>query len=194
MRGSSPVDLQTHCHPAPHQQRALCLRSRSLRTPTKACAALQVNQLRQSPSRKNIPLLMKTIGNNRSRFPHLPPTVVGDGFDRAEPLGRIIPDQPSRLHYLACSRELFPPLPAGTGRPARQGLLQVSASTAGGGPSSKNIKQHPLGPVLWCVAIATLGAFSFGYHASIVNGPLGAIASELGFKGDAAKAGLVGLS
>ena len=59
------------------------------------------------------------------------------------------------------------------------------------GPTSKNIKQHSLGPVLWCVAIATLGAFSFGYHASIVNGPLGAIAADLGFAGDAAKAGLV---
>ncbi|KAK9818467.1 hypothetical protein WJX74_006914 [Apatococcus lobatus] len=79
----------------------------------------------------------------------------------------------------------------GNTRLARHGLLQVSASTAGGGPGSKDIKQHSLGPVLWCVAIATLGAFSFGYHASIVNGPLGAIASELGFKGDAAKAGLV---
>ncbi len=68
--------------------------------------------------------------------------------------------------------------------------MQVLAST-GGGPSVKNIKQHSLGPVLWCVAIATLGAFSFGYHASIVNGPLGAIAKDLGFAGDAAKAGLV---
>ena len=34
---------------------------------------------------------------------------------------------------------------------------------------------------------------SFGYHLGVVNGPLAAIAADLGFAGDAALQGLVGL-
>jgi sugar porter (SP) family MFS transporter len=45
--------------------------------------------------------------------------------------------------------------------------------------------------VLGCVGIACAGAFAFGYHLGVVNGPLGAIAAELGFAGNAALQGLV---
>ena len=49
----------------------------------------------------------------------------------------------------------------------------------------------PLGPVLACVAVASLGAFAFGYHLGVVNGPLGAIAADLGFAENAALQGMV---
>jgi sugar porter (SP) family MFS transporter len=45
--------------------------------------------------------------------------------------------------------------------------------------------------LLASVAIAAMGAFAFGYHLAIVNGPLDAIAASLGFAGDATKQGLV---
>jgi len=45
--------------------------------------------------------------------------------------------------------------------------------------------------VLTCVAIAAMGGFCFGYHLGVVNGPLNAIATSLGFAGDVGKAGLV---
>ena len=37
-------------------------------------------------------------------------------------------------------------------------------------------------PVLICVGIASLGAFAFGYHLGVVNGPLQAISAELGLE------------
>ena len=45
--------------------------------------------------------------------------------------------------------------------------------------------------VLLAVAVASCGAFSFGYHLGVVNGPLEAIAADLGFSGNAALQGLV---
>ena len=48
-----------------------------------------------------------------------------------------------------------------------------------------------LTPVIWAVVIASFGAFAFGYHCGIVNGPLNAIAADLGFAGNAALQGTV---
>jgi hypothetical protein len=42
--------------------------------------------------------------------------------------------------------------------------------------------------------VASVGAFAFGYHLGVVNGPMEAIASDLGFLGDAAKEGMVRVS
>lgn len=49
----------------------------------------------------------------------------------------------------------------------------------------------PLGPVLAFVAVAALGSYAFGYHLGVVNGPLAAIAADLGFAGKAALQGTV---
>ena len=48
-----------------------------------------------------------------------------------------------------------------------------------------------LAPVLAAVMIASFGALAFGYHLGVVNGPLDAIAAELGFAGNAGLQGLV---
>ena len=48
-----------------------------------------------------------------------------------------------------------------------------------------------LTPVIWAVVIASFGAFAFGYHCGVVNGPLNAIAADLGFAGNAALQGTV---
>ena len=48
-----------------------------------------------------------------------------------------------------------------------------------------------LTPVIWAVVIASFGAFAFGYHCGVVNGPLNAIAADLGFAGNAALKGTV---
>jgi hypothetical protein len=45
--------------------------------------------------------------------------------------------------------------------------------------------------VLSAVAVSCMGAFAFGYHLGVVNGPLEAIAKELGFAGNQALSGLV---
>jgi hypothetical protein len=45
--------------------------------------------------------------------------------------------------------------------------------------------------LLFSVAVASMGAFAFGYHLGVVNGPLEAIAADLGFGGDASLQGLV---
>lgn len=50
----------------------------------------------------------------------------------------------------------------------------------------------PLLPsVLTCVAAACCGAFAFGYHLAVVNGPLSTMAVDLGFAGNKALEGLV---
>lgn len=48
-----------------------------------------------------------------------------------------------------------------------------------------------MGAVLTAVGVACMGAFAFGYHLGVVNGPLEAIAKELGFLGNQALSGLV---
>lgn len=48
-----------------------------------------------------------------------------------------------------------------------------------------------LTPVLWAVAVASMGALAFGYHLGVVNGPLNAIAADLGFAGNAGLQGAV---
>ncbi|KAI8468900.1 MAG: general substrate transporter [Monoraphidium minutum] len=48
-----------------------------------------------------------------------------------------------------------------------------------------------MGAVLAAVSIAACGAFAFGYHLGVVNGPLEAIAKDLGFGGDKGLQGLV---
>jgi hypothetical protein len=48
-----------------------------------------------------------------------------------------------------------------------------------------------MGAVLVAVGVACMGAFAFGYHLGVVNGPLEAIAKELGFAGNKALSGLV---
>ncbi len=50
----------------------------------------------------------------------------------------------------------------------------------------------PLGPVLRAVGIACAGAFAFGYHLGVINGPLEAIGKDLAFAGNKALEGLVG--
>ena len=48
-----------------------------------------------------------------------------------------------------------------------------------------------LTPVLWAVAVASMGVLAFGYHLGVVNGPLNAIAADLGFAGNAGLQGAV---
>lgn len=45
--------------------------------------------------------------------------------------------------------------------------------------------------VLLCVAVASMGALSFGYHLGVVNGPLEVLAQQLGFGGNAVLQGMV---
>jgi len=63
--------------------------------------------------------------------------------------------------------------------------VAASASEAASAPPASLL------PVLTAVAVAGCGAFSFGYHLGVVNGPLGAIAADLGFGGSASLQGLV---
>lgn len=63
-----------------------------------------------------------------------------------------------------------------------------SAASADVGETSQPAS---LTPVIWAVAIASFGAFAFGYHCGVVNGPLNAIAADLGFAGNAALQGTV---
>lgn len=51
-----------------------------------------------------------------------------------------------------------------------------------------------LAPVIWAVSIASFGALAFGYHLGVVNGPLDAIAADLGFAGNASLQGTVSQS
>jgi len=63
--------------------------------------------------------------------------------------------------------------------------VHVSAASSEGAP------QANLLPVLLAVSVASCGAFAFGYHLGILNGPLGTIATDLGFGDNPALQGLV---
>ena len=92
-----------------------------------------------------------------------------------------------------------PPQPARMlGRPPRhsrsmESLKHRYAAVPGAqeGGAAPGAEQPSLAPVFTAVAVAGLGAFSFGYHLGVVNGPLAAIATDLGFAGNASLQGLV---
>ena len=66
------------------------------------------------------------------------------------------------------------------------------ADERGGGAAAAAAGGTGLSPaVLLCVAVASMGAFAFGYHLGVVNGPLDALSTQLGFGGDAFRQGLV---
>ena len=48
-----------------------------------------------------------------------------------------------------------------------------------------------LQPVFTAALVASLGAFCFGFHLAVLNGPLAAIAAELGFAGQPVLEGMV---
>jgi hypothetical protein len=71
----------------------------------------------------------------------------------------------------------------------------VPNATAGGDASKANgsgVVAPSLAPaVMLCVAVASMGAFAFGYHLGVVNGPLEVMSQQLGSGGDAFLQGLV---
>ena len=87
---------------------------------------------------------------------------------------------------------------SGLGRPplhtrSMESLKHRYAAVPGSheGSTPAGAEQPSLAPVYAAVAVAGLGAFSFGYHLGVVNGPLAAIAADLGFAGNASLQGLV---
>ena len=72
---------------------------------------------------------------------------------------------------------------------AAAGFSPGGGEAAGPPPTAAALAS--LAPVLAVVGVASLGAFAFGYHLAVVNGPLDAMAASLGFAGDSAKQGLV---
>ena len=69
-------------------------------------------------------------------------------------------------------------------RPSRLAALENEADAS---------VSYYLLPVLAAVSIAGLGAFLFGYHLGVVNGPLEMIAADLGIARDAVLQGLVSM-
>lgn len=78
---------------------------------------------------------------------------------------------------------------ASTAANQRRPMTALSAAAGAAGSSSDSPN---MGAVLVAVGVACMGAFAFGYHLGVVNGPLEAIAKELGFAGNQALSGLVG--
>lgn len=70
-----------------------------------------------------------------------------------------------------------------------------AAAGAGSEPAGEMALAPPpsLNPtLLLAVAVAAMGGVCFGYHLGVVNGPLEAIAADLGFGGNAGLQGAVG--
>ena len=83
------------------------------------------------------------------------------------------------------------PLLRGRRDRSRDGMAGSMYVQAASSDSASGDACAPLAPVLLALAAAGCGAFSFGYHLGVVNGPLEAIAAELGFAGSAPLQGLV---
>ncbi|MEW5317035.1 MAG: hypothetical protein WDW38_008366 [Sanguina aurantia] len=73
----------------------------------------------------------------------------------------------------------------------RDRMTNLRVQAAGGKSSSASSSEYTLTPVLTAVAVACMGALAFGFHLGVVNGPLEAIAADLGFPGDKALQGMV---
>ncbi|GMH43045.1 hypothetical protein BSKO_10967 [Bryopsis sp. KO-2023] len=105
------------------------------------------------------------------------------------------------LHERRAPKQVLPPAvavrgddrPVGSLRPRTKlhaGADAISNAESGKIASSEDPKAS-LVPVLLSVCVASLGAFLFGYHLGVVNGPLEAIAADLGFAGNTVLQGSV---
>lgn len=74
--------------------------------------------------------------------------------------------------------------------PDNASKFRLMASSSAGADAACTGKAGLL-PVLFAVAVASCGAFAFGYHLGVLNGPLERIAADLGFAGNASLQGLV---
>lgn len=68
-------------------------------------------------------------------------------------------------------------------------LGSTPATDDGSAPPSS--APYTIGPVLMAVGVSCAGAFAFGYHLGVVNGPLETICRDLGVAGNKALEGLV---
>ncbi len=82
-------------------------------------------------------------------------------------------------------------LSAPTSLPQRRAMLTPPRAASGAVPAGSGDAPPSLAPVLRAVFVACMGAFAFGYHLGVVNGPLEAIAADLGFAGNKGLQGLV---
>jgi hypothetical protein len=85
---------------------------------------------------------------------------------------------------------LASPICYAPGQQQQQQRGQVAPRAASGAAGASSDSPN-MGAVLAAVGVACMGAFAFGYHLGVVNGPLEAIAKELGFAGNQALSGLV---
>jgi hypothetical protein len=83
------------------------------------------------------------------------------------------------------------PAPRPGPAPAPKPAVPRAASGGGAAAASPSSDGANMGAVLAAVGVACCGAFAFGYHLGVVNGPLEQIAKELGFAGNKALQGLV---
>lgn len=74
--------------------------------------------------------------------------------------------------------------------PGHRSLVLHAAS----GAASASSDSPNMGAVLTAVGVACMGAFAFGYHLGVVNGPLEQIAKDIGIAGNKALIGLVSIS
>lgn len=77
------------------------------------------------------------------------------------------------------------------GPPRRSPTSVMSSSIGFISATSAGENNKVPGDVLLGVSVASCGAFAFGYHLGILNGPLGQIALDLGFESNPFLQGLV---
>ena len=136
---------------------------------------------------------MAAGGSHRQAHPFSssPLRDVGSAHERA-PLVTS-PDSPSGMASLKHRAAA-----AATGGGGLGDGLQASAASSGDRSLPTDAAAASTVPglspsVLLCVAVASMGALSFGYHLGVVNGPLEVLAQQLGFGGNASLQGLVRL-
>ena len=74
----------------------------------------------------------------------------------------------------------------------KRGIQRSSFAVASSAAGAGGLAPEPsVAPVYAAVAAASPGAIAFGFHLAVVNGPLDAIAADLGFAGNSTLQGLV---
>jgi hypothetical protein len=80
----------------------------------------------------------------------------------------------------------------GIAQTVKRGGQRSSVAAASSAAEAGGLAPEPsFAPVYASVAAASPGAIAFGFHLAVVNGPLDAIAADLGFAGNPALQGLV---
>lgn len=130
---------------------------------------------------KGLPTSARPAGKTTVAFPARPPIRCFKQLIKSQNSSKVhrATCRPTKVASAAADRSLM--ASKGPVRKPRRTAVTKAASAVQASYASSDSSKSSLTPVLFAVAIASLGALLFGLHVAVVNGLQDAVSKELGF-------------